>query len=319
MRKFPAIVIGLGKIGQGYDYDLKDDSRILTHAAGFASHDAYDLVAGVDPDSSRRKIFQKKFGRPAYHNLESLYSDFRPEILSVTVPTSFHLEVIKQILDYRPRAILCEKPIAACLKEGREIVEITENMGCALLVNYMRRYEPGVLDLKRKIENQLVGKIYKGVVWYSNGFLNAASHFIDLLIFLLGDANKIKILSVGRRIWEGDYEVDVSIRFNDADIYFFFNRHENFIMNSMELIGTKGKITYADGGHQIRVRKSQKNHDQTRLDNNRQMIPNDLKRYQWHVLEHLKKHIVENDELNSDGRSALETLKVVENVFEMLK
>ena len=57
MQKLAAVVLGLGQIGQGYDYDHPDDSLILTHATGFAYHEAYELVAAVDPDPFQRERF----------------------------------------------------------------------------------------------------------------------------------------------------------------------------------------------------------------------------------------------------------------------
>ena len=322
MRKFPAIVIGLGKIGQGYDYDLKDDSRILTHAAGFASHDAYDLVAGVDPDVTRRGLFEAKFGRPAYPDISYMFSAVRPEVVSIAVPTPLHYESFREVVQFKPRAVLCEKPIAACLKDGEVMVELAEKNECALAVNYMRRYEPGVIHLKQAIQEEVIGKIYKGVVWYSKGFLNNGSHFVDLLLFLLGNSSVIDLLNKGRKFDDNDFEPDVFIRFGDADIYLLSVRKECFFMNNMELIGTEGKISYVEGGNEIEIRKKQPHPEYpgyTILSQEKQIIPNDLRRYQWHVLEHLKNHLSGSNLLNSNGNSAVETLNVVESVFSLLR
>jgi predicted dehydrogenase len=72
MKKFSSVVVGLGRIGQGFDYDNLDDSAILTHASGFAYHEGFELIGAVDPDETQRMRFEKKYNCPAYSDLQTL-------------------------------------------------------------------------------------------------------------------------------------------------------------------------------------------------------------------------------------------------------
>jgi hypothetical protein len=49
------------------------------------------------------------------------------------------------------------------------------------------------------------------------------------------------------------------------------------------------------------------------------MLPNDLQRYQWHVLEHLKNSIENGTAPPSDGESAIQSLEVINSIFSDLK
>jgi len=320
-KKIRSAVIGLGQIGQGYDYDWPDNSRALTHATGFTYHESFELIGGVDPNYSARKRFEKKFKRPAYSDINKLLSREQPEIISIAVPTDFHYTVFQEIIKSRLRAIICEKPIAASLKDALNMLALSEKHNCVLLINYMRRYEPGVLSVKKAIDQGEIGDIYKGVVWYSKGLLNNGSHFIDLLLYLLGDVCGKEIIETGRRWNSNDPEPDIRLRFKKASIYFFSAREECFSLNNMRLIGTQGEICYEEGGNEISIRKTQPHPDYPGyyiLRPKHDIIYNDLKRYQWHVLEQLKNNLIDGIPINSDGKSAVKTLKVVEEVFSLL-
>jgi len=320
-EKFTAAVVGLGQMGLGYDFECSDGSRILTHASAYARHDMFELVGGVDPDISRRKLFESKYKRPAYPDVPSLISDSCPDIFSIVVPTQLHATVFSQVIQFRPMAVLCEKPIAVTVTHGAQMVETARKIGCALVVNYMRRFDSGVHKIKQLITDKEIGDIYKGIVWYSNGFLNNASHFIDLLIFLFGVPGTIEVIKKGRRIGEIDFEPDIRIFFGDAEIIFLYTHGENIQINSMELIGTGGKLGYWGGGKRIEIRKKNVSPIDSRyfiLSPEKSTIETNLEKYQWHVLEHLKRHLIDGSPLYSNGNSALKTLSTIEKVLSML-
>jgi predicted dehydrogenase len=169
MKPLAGAVIGLGQIGQGYDYNLDPERFVLTHATSFACHPGFDLVAGVDPDAAQRTRFEQKFGKPAYADLPSLQQRHQIDVFAIGTPTTAHFATFCAVLEAKPRAIICEKPIATTGADARQMVARGEAAGCALLVNYMRRFEPGGLTLKSLIQKKELGEIYKGVV---HGFVN---------------------------------------------------------------------------------------------------------------------------------------------------
>jgi predicted dehydrogenase len=319
VRRFSAAILGLGQIGQGYDYDASDDGLILTHASAYRHHAGFDLVAGVDPDSEQRERFVRKFGLPAYPNLESLISGHRPEVFSLCVPTAQHFQVFQEIIPCGPAAVLCEKPIAFGLSEAQEMVRLAEAHQVALLVNYIRRFEPGGAALRDVIQRRELGDIYKGVAWYSKGIIHSGSHYIDFLRFLLGEVTGLQVLEKGRE-WQGhDPEPDVCLSFGTIPVYFLAAREECFSASSIELMGTGGHIHYRDAGARIEVRSMQPDPTYpgyTILNPEPQRIPNDMKRYQWYVLDHLYSHLTGKTALNGDGKSATETLAVIQKIID---
>jgi predicted dehydrogenase len=319
LKQLSAIVVGLGRIGQGYDYDLGGDGVIATHAAAYAKHPGYRLLAAVDPKPAERARFEAKFRCPAYPDLPSLMDRHRPEVISLAVPSGSHFAAFREAIRFGPRAVLCEKPIARSTAEGLQMQALAEEAGCVLAVNYMRRFEPGAAALKGRIESGEFGSIFKGVAWYAKGLFNNGSHFIDLLRFWLGEVTDAEVIRPGRLRDDRDPEPDVCLHFGETSVYLLAGRDEHYSIGGIDLYGTGGMVRYAESGNRIEVRRTRPSPlfaDYTVLDPDAQIVPTDLKRYQWHVLEGLYSCLARNGKLPSDGASATETLAVVEKIAE---
>jgi predicted dehydrogenase len=322
VKRFDAVVAGLGNVGLRYDLDTKGSERVASHARAFATHPGYRLVGGIDPDQTGRALLEQHYNVPAFPDVATmLAAGIRPEVWSIAVPTPLHFSFFEEIIALRPAAIVCEKPLAEGLAEGERMVAAAAESDCALAVNYMRRFEPGVLALRQMIADGALGEIYKGSAWYSKGLLNNGSHVIDLLAFLLGDAGSFQVLETGRK-WEGrDPEPDVCLSFGSARVVLQAAREECFSYIGFELVGTGGTLRYVDGGHRIELRRSG---SEPALPGYRilapeiEVLPTDLKRYQWHVVDALRRHLEEGGPLHSSGASALATLRTIDRVRSAL-
>ena len=321
MNTFSSVVVGLGKIGQGLDYDIADDSLVKTHAAGFLYHPGFELVAGVDPGRKQRERFEKKFHRPAFPDMRSLCSEYAPSVVSVAVPTHLHFPVVTEAFDCKPRAIICEKPFTGSLVHAQRVVALARENNCVLAVNYGRRSDPSVLQLRQFIRDGKVGNIYKGTGWYSKGLFNNGSHFIDLLVFLLGPVVDVHILNKGRRLGDSDPEPDMCLTFQSGKVYFFAARDECYTFCNFELVGTNGTIRYDNSGADVSLRYAGPHSvyaGYTVLGSEREQMSDCLKRFQWHVFDNLYMHLSVGGELYSSGDSALETLRVIETICRLL-
>jgi predicted dehydrogenase len=311
---FAAAVIGLGNIGQGFDYDCSDGSRILTHATAFQQHPGFELIAGVDPESGERARFTAKFGKPAFASVADLWTVTSPDVVALCVPTALHARVFQQVIARAPLAVICEKPLAAGFAEGEAMVQAAHVCGSLLIVNYMRRFEPGVLELKRRIESGELGAFYKGVQWYSKGILTNGSHFVDLLTFLFGPAGRIQVLQRGREYGDFDREPDVLVHFGVVTVYFVAAREECFSMRELQLISDRAEVRYAAGGEIIEVRYTRPHpfiSGYTILSESAERLETDLRHYQWYVAQGLYGALTTQAPVHSTGETALGTLKTV--------
>jgi predicted dehydrogenase len=313
MRKsYRAAVVGLGNVGMGYDYDKCDASYILSHASAYRFHEGYELVAGVDLDLNRRRMFENKYGCTAYENLTDMLESARPEVISISVPTPLHHSVFKEVIRTSPKAVICEKPLSGDLERAREIKRLSEDARCVLCTNYMRRFEPGAQELKRLLDDGNLGSVYKVIVWYSKGLINNASHYVDLCLSLFGDVDDIKRVAKGRRVSDVDFEPDFILSFPNINVYFMALKDECFSVGDMWIVGEKGVVEYKNGGHDISIKYVEKDPvypSYLVLSECGERVDSDMSRYQYHVVDSLYRH------LSTDGVDPLpedRTLRVLE-------
>lgn len=248
---YSVVLVGLGQVAMGYDLDMFEGLQ-HSHARAFSCHPKFNIVGGVDPSSERCQIFSERFGVQASPDLEVILGLSQPDIVIVASPTETHFSVVKSILDKAvPRIILCEKPLSYRLTEAREIINLCKKNGCELYVNYSRRANPGVLEVKRRISDGRIPAPLKGVVWYSKGLLHNGSHFFDLLEFWLGAATGFTLIRKGRWLNENDPEPDIRFDFTLGSVIFLATNDESFSLHEIDLVSSSGRLRYLRGGSQI--------------------------------------------------------------------
>lgn len=319
---FKALVVGLGQIGMGFDLNLDPDVYALTHARAFQRHSSFQLAGGVDPNLGRRQLFEKHYGAPAYADVESAVKALQPDVVAVSSPTSEHHASVHAVLAAgRPAAILCEKPLAYQRVEAREIVEATAEQGCKLFVNYMRRADCGVVEVKRRLDAGLISHPIKGVTWYSKGLFNNGSHFLNLLQYWLGGVTDFRILEPGR-LWDGlDPEPDVAVTFKLGTMFFLAVREENYSHYTAELVAPNGRLRYEQGGERIFWQGTVKDaacEGYTILDPVGESIETDFTRVQWHVVDQLAASLSGHQAHICSGAEALQTLEILAEVKSKL-
>jgi predicted dehydrogenase len=124
-------VVGVGQLG----------SR---HARLYAEIPGAELVAVVDTDSERARRVAEAYGVRGCSDVEEIASGV--DAASVAVPTASHREVASRLIAAGVH-VLVEKPIAARLEEGRDIVALAERAGLVLAVGHTERHNPAVQAL----------------------------------------------------------------------------------------------------------------------------------------------------------------------------
>ena len=315
-----ALIVGLGQIGMGYDLHLEQGKHIYSHARALSAHLAFRLVGGVDPDDQRRQSFTKTYGSPAYGDIESALQQQRPDLVVIAVPTQFHGQTLQRVLELaHPKVILCEKPLSYDLQEARGMLQACADRGVMLYVNYMRRSDPGVIEIQRRISNGEFGALVKGVAWYSKGFFHNGSHLFNMLEYWLGPMQSSAVLKRGR-LWDGhDPEPDVQVAFRRGTVVFLAAWEEAFSHYTVELLSPAGRLRYEQGGELIQwqsVRPDPQFEGYTVLAEKPEIIESDMSRYQWHVAEQLARALDGQDAQLCAGKQALQTLAAMRQIIE---
>lgn len=314
------VLLGLGNVAVGYDVADESSAKVLSHARAFSRHPGFRLKGGVDPNGECRRRFEATYGVPTYADIATAMRELSPEVVVVATPTPLHLNTVEKVFAAgQPKAILCEKPLSYELHQAREIVAACTRHDCELYLNFFRRAEPGVAEIRARLLDGRIGKPVKGVVWYSKGLFNGGVHFLDLLQNLLGEVTVTRVLSPGR-LWQGnDPEPDVEVTFAAGRVLFLAARAEEFFHSTLELIAPNGRLSYELGGACIvwqGIENDPRFPGYVRLREHCETLPADFDRIQWHVAEQLATALDGRPSHLCTGAEALRTQEILDIIKE---
>ena len=175
-------VLGVGSMGS-------------SHARVYAEMDHVRLVGVADPDEATARRVARRYGCNAYADFRRLLDEQRPNLVSVAVPTRSHAAVAVEAMR-RGVHVLIEKPLAPSVEEGLSIVEAALTHGVKLAVGHIERFNPAVAEIKRRLSEQELGRVFQvharrlspfpGRISDVGVILDLATHDIDVMHHLLG-------------------------------------------------------------------------------------------------------------------------------------
>jgi predicted dehydrogenase len=208
-----AAVIGVGAMGKH-------------HARVYNDLDNVELVAVADPDESRRLAVARRYKVAAYADHQDLLKHEQPDVVSIAVPTVLHREVALSVIR-RGVHLLVEKPIAFTVEEAQDIIEQAAQAGVTLAVGHVERFNPAVTELKRRLVNGELGRIFQVHARRLSPFphyvrdvgvvIDLATHELDIMRYVVGDEIERVYAETGRNVHER-YEDMLSgiIRFRNS-------------------------------------------------------------------------------------------------------
>jgi predicted dehydrogenase len=314
MKKYTAAVIGLGQIGMQYDYE-GHDQQVLTHCCAFHEHPGYELIAGLDIDLEKRNQFEHKFHKPAFADLQSLFKDIKPDVISLCVPFEMQPEYVDNLLKIHvPKAVILEKPLSLHVENAKKMVAELEKNQVKCLVNYIRRFEPGVQRTLDIIKNGEIGNLQKMVAWYPKSMKSNGCHIIDLVDYLFKHTEGHCHFT--------DFSEDVKnheikVMCNHIPLHLFRNP-TSYTRFELQFVGDQGMIEYRNSGREIILKKLHQDpiFEHLTFLGKEELIENDLCRYQWYVQDTLYQALNNSGDIPSTGQTALVTECFLEQISE---
>jgi predicted dehydrogenase len=148
-KKIGFVVVGLGSIAQ---------SSVLP---AFRNCKKAKLVALVSRDKEKAKQLARKFGADnAYSNDEYVACLSSPDASAIYIatPQGEH-EALTVRAAEAGKHVLCEKPLAATVKQSARMVEACRQHGVLLMTAYRKHFEPSTLYLKKLVREGALGRI----------------------------------------------------------------------------------------------------------------------------------------------------------------
>lgn len=173
--RIPVGVVGVGYAGR-------------YHAEKYAVSNRAKLVGVADIDRERASEVGKQFGVGPVTDYRELFG--RVRCVSVAVPTRLHYEVTRDFLA-AGIDVLVEKPIAATLDEGAELVGLARQRGLLLQVGHLERFNPAIRKLEGVIREPKFVECHRLAPFVERGtdvdvVLDLMIHDIDVISSLVG-------------------------------------------------------------------------------------------------------------------------------------
>lgn len=202
-RKINIAVVGCGRIAKNHFQAIAQHQDKLTLRA----------VCDIDPTAAR--LAGEEYGVKSYVSLNEMLEDPEIDIVTLCTPSGLHPAQTMTIAQ-AGRHIITEKPMATRWNDGMQMVKACDEAGVRLFVVKQNRLNATLQLLKKAIDNKRFGKIYMAninVFWtrpqdyYDQGgwrgtweldggaFMNQASHYIDLIHWLLGPVESVQAMT----------------------------------------------------------------------------------------------------------------------------
>lgn len=252
-RKIRMAVLGCGRISKNHF------GSIEKHA------DNMELVAICDIDPEVLEAHKKQYKVPGYLSLGEMLKEEKIDAVSVCTPSGMHSAQAEEIAQAGVH-VITEKPMATRWADGVNMVKACDKAGVRLFVVKQNRRNSTLQLLKRAVEEKRFGKIHMvhlNVFWtrpqdyydqaewrgtweFDGGaFMNQASHYIDLLDWLIGPVDKVQaMMSTTREIEVEDTGV-LNVRWRNGALGSMSVTMLTYPQNmegSITILGEKGTV-----------------------------------------------------------------------------
>ena len=202
-RPIRIAVVGCGRIAKNHF------GSIATH------HNNMELCAVCDIDESRLVASTAEHQVPGFIHYEEMLEKSNCDLVALCTPSGLHAR--QTILAARHgKHVMTEKPMATRWQDGLNMVNACDDAGVHLFVVKQNRRNATLQLLKRAVTEKRFGKIhmvhlnvfwtrpqayYDSAAWRGTwemdggAFMNQASHYVDLLEWLIGPIADINAMT----------------------------------------------------------------------------------------------------------------------------
>ena len=194
----------------------------MTHAARWAEQDDVQVIGVFSRSAERAHALADRVGARALTDLDALLA-LDADAVDICLPTDQHCRCALRALALG-RHVVCEKPIALTVRDGRRMVAAARQAGRLLLVAHVVRFWPEYAHLRTLLAEGAIGRPTSAVAWrlqegpgwvpdpdarrtHSGGpVVDLQIHDDDYLTWLFGDPRQVAA-------WGSERHVHAMLRF----------------------------------------------------------------------------------------------------------
>jgi UDP-N-acetylglucosamine 3-dehydrogenase len=175
-------IVGAGSMGMNHLRVLSDFNE-----------DQIRIVGVAETYEPNLKRATSRFHVRGYTDYRQMIEETKPDLVAIVVPTQLHFEVASYVLD-RSINVLLEKPMTNTIEEALTLIEIAHSHGVKLAVGHVERFNPAVIEVKRRVVTGELGQVFHLHARRLGPFpprirdvgvtLDLATHDIDIMRYL---------------------------------------------------------------------------------------------------------------------------------------
>lgn len=253
-RKIKFALVGCGRISG------KHIEAIRAHG------DRAELVAVCDTTPRVLAEVQEQLGVPGFPSLQALLDGSDADVVILCTPSGLHADE-GILVAQAGRHVVTEKPMATRWQDAKRLVKACDDAGVRLFVVKQNRRNATIQLVKRALQKKRFGRLYMAnlnVYWtrpqeyydsakwrgtweFDGGaFMNQASHYIDLLEWLIGPVANVHAFTatLARDIQVEDTGV-ANIRWRSGalgSLNVTMLTYPNNLEGSLTILGEKGTV-----------------------------------------------------------------------------
>jgi predicted dehydrogenase len=320
--------------------------------AGYFSRFQYEAWTRI-PEVSIAAIYNRtedkaremmaRYAVPSYYSdWKTMIDEVRPDFVDIITPPETHEEMCAYAAS-RGVHIICQKPLAPSFEESRRIVDNARNAGVRFMVHENWRWQPWYRKVKEIQRSGVLGdfthlyfRMRMGDGWGENAYLDrqpffrnypkllvyeTGVHFIDTFRYLLGDVTEVYAqLRRLNPVIKGEETGQIFFKFESgATAILDANRYNEvespsprYTFGEMRIDAMNGHLTL-DTESRIRVKKL--GEPGCEVDYARENV-NFAGDCVYAIQRHFVDCMLSGDEFESTGEDYLNTLRVVDAVYD---
>ena len=195
MKKLNVSLVGCGRIFKNHLSAIQNNSKLINLDSICDVDD--DIISNINSDNTFLK----------FSNLDDCIKNTNSHLYVLSTPSGLHPKQSIQILSNN-KNVLTEKPVSTFFEDHDHFKQIIKSSNSRFFTVLQNRFNSTIQLIKKLIDDEALGKIYQTVVnvfwtrpqgyydladWRGTlkmdggAFLNQASHYFDLVYYLLGD------------------------------------------------------------------------------------------------------------------------------------
>jgi predicted dehydrogenase len=144
-----------------------------THAKAFSAIRACKLVAACDVIPERAEAFVDKHGIPeVYADVDEMLAQSKMDAVSVVTPDAAHAAISLKAIA-QGKHVLCEKPLATCYGDAKEMADAAQRAGVINMVNLSYRNASAIQKAHQLVQQGALGRIMHVEASYLQSWLSA--------------------------------------------------------------------------------------------------------------------------------------------------